>query len=131
MSAISVDKKIEIGQKAPVIETIDGIKVTGEQGEADKTRIISFWNPKVPSSRIANKNYYDLYASGKENIEFISICTDSDIDLMYQVMGIDGVNPEYNYSYSEISPRVFKDYGVEETPKVFKISSDGKISAFL
>ena len=41
------------------------------------------------------------------------------------------IEKENNYSYSQISSRVFKDYGVEESPKAFVITPEGKISQII
>lgn len=122
------DKSLTKGSTAPVIETTDGLLV-GEDLKVDgKVRIISFWNPKKPSSRIENNRLSKIYgASEDESFEFISICTDSDETLMKEVIKVDGINADKNYSYSQISPRVFKDYGVEDSPAAFMISAEGKI----
>ena len=131
-SAMSVDKSLEVGKLAPKIEKIDGTNVGYDANTESKAKLVSFWSPKNPASRIANRNLSQKYGSdSKENIEFISICTDSDKDLMSEVMKIDGVDSKMAFSSSEISPRVFKDYGVEENPKAFLISKDGKILEIL
>ena len=129
MSAIDSDKTLKVGKNAPKIETIEGTNVVKDANSEGKTKVVSFWNPKKPASRIANKNLSIQYGSeNAENVDFISICTDSNESLMNEVMKMDGVNIENNYSYSQISPRVFKDYGVEENPVAYMISADGKIS---
>ena len=130
-SAMSVDNKLEVGEKAPKIETIEGINVVNDANSEPKTRVISFWNPKKPASRIANKNLSLKYGQNASDVEFISICTDSNENLMAQVMKLDGVNVDKNYSYSNISPRVFKDYDVENNPRAFVINPDGKIAEIL
>lgn len=128
-SAISFDKTLEVGSKAPKIETIEGTNVGYDANSDNKTKLISFWNPKKPASRIANRNLSRKYGDNSgQTIEFISICTDSDDSLMKEVVKIDGLDLDKIYSYSEISPRVFKDYNVEMYPKAFLISSDGKIA---
>ncbi|MCH5229701.1 MAG: redoxin domain-containing protein [Muribaculaceae bacterium] len=126
-SAISVEKKLEVGNTAPIIETMAGTTLQEEISAGGKRMLISFWNPKKPSSRIANKQLGEDY-SDDENVEFISICTDSDESLMHEVMKIDGVKSDKAYSYSQISSRVFKDYGVENSPCAFMISENGKIT---
>ena len=131
-SAITVDNKLEVGKNAPEIETINGNSVINDEVSEGKTKLISFWSPKKPASRIANKNFSLKYGENSgEDIEFISICTDSDEDLMREVMKIDGINIDKSYSYSEISSRVFKDYAVEENPRAFMISEEGKIISIL
>ena len=42
-------------------------------------------------------------------------------------MKIDGINADKAYSSNEIASRVFKDYGVNNAPKAFMISPEGKI----
>ena len=127
-SAMTVDKSLKIGDKAPKIETIEGINVVNDANSAGKTKVISFWNPKDPSSRIMNKNLSREYEETiGDKVDFISICTDNDEKLMQSVMQIDGVDSRNSYSYSEVSPRVFKDYGVENQTKAFVISPEGKI----
>ena len=131
-SAVSIDKTIAVGKNAPKIETIDGTNVGNDANFQNKTKVVSFWNPKNASSRIANRNLSRQYdGNSNYDIEFISICTDSDEALMNEVVKIDGLNKANNYAYSEISPRVFKDFNVEENPKAFKISSEGKILEIL
>ena len=131
-SAISTDKSLTIGKDAPEIETINGSNVGNDANNREKTRLISFWSPKKPMSRIINRELSRQYGENREeNIEFISICIDSDESLMNEVMKIDGINAEANYSYSQISPRVFKDYDVIDNPKAFKISPEGKISEII
>ena len=131
-SAMSLDKTLEVGKSAPKIETVDGTNVGYDANSEGKTKLISFWNPKKPVSRIANRNISRQYCGNSdEDVEFISICTDSDSDLMKEIMKIDGVNADKVFSYSDISPRVFKDYGVEENPKAFLISPDGKILSII
>ena len=131
-SAMSEDKSLTVGKKAPRIENIQGINVGYDANSEAKTRIISFWNPKNPASRIANKNLEKLYGNNSDSgIDFISICTDSDEKLMEEVMKIDGLRQENNYSYAQIARRVFKDYDVEHNPRAFKIGPDGRIVEIL
>ena len=111
---------------APKIETIQGINVGNDANSEPKTKVINFWSPKKPASRIQNSRLSKLYANNPE-IEFISICTDSDEKLMKEVMNIDGVEYSNSFSYSSVDSRVFKDYGVEENPATFIISPEGKI----
>ena len=126
-SAISVDSNLEVGSNAPKIEMIDGTNVVNDANSNGKIKVINFWNPKNPTSRIANRNLYQKYNSSDEDVQFISICTDSDDNLMNEVMKIDGVKTDFNFTSSEIDPRVFKDYNVEKNPRTFIISSQGKI----
>ena len=131
-SAMSLDKTLEVGKIAPKIETVKGTNVGYDANSEGKTKLISFWNPKQPASRIANRNLSHQFGENSdENVEFISICTDSDKELMEEIMKIDGVNADKVYSYSDVSPRVFKDYGVEENPKAFLISPNGKILSII
>ena len=131
-SAMTVDKSLEVGNKAPKIETIEGINVVNDANSEGKTKVISFWSPKNPASRIANRNLSRAYGEDSDGkVDFISICTDSDEQLMEAVMQIDGIESGKNYSYSQISPRVFKDYGVEFRPKAFVVSADGKIEKMM
>ena len=126
-SAMGVEKNPEIGRQAPKIETIEGTNVVDGANSEGKTKVISFWSPKNAASRIANRNLSLKYGDTASDIDFISICTDSDEKLMQEVMKIDGINEEKNYSYSSIAPRVFKDYRAESNPKAYMVSGDGKI----
>ena len=126
-SAIAGEKDLEVGKKAPKIETITGTNVGYDANSENKTKVISFWTPKKPESRINNRKLYQEYGTGEADTEFISICTDDDKKLMEEVLKIDKISGENNYSYDEISSRVFKDYRVEEYPRAFKISAQGKI----
>lgn len=131
-SAISVDKRIEIGENAPKIETISGEDVIKDERTDGKMKLISFWNPKKPESRITNKSLYQQFGANSDSqIELISICTDPDEALMKEVMKIDGLKDNNNYSYSQISSRVFKDYGADENPKAYMISAEGKILSIM
>lgn len=128
-SAMSVDKTLEVGSKAPRIETIQGDNVVADENSDSKIKVVSFWNPKNPASRISNRNLSLQYSDKAENnIEFISICTDSDKAMMNEVMKIDGVKADRSYDYSQINPRVFKDYDVVKSPKAFMISEKGEIT---
>lgn len=125
-SAIEGNKNISIGSKAPEIKSISGEKLIDFE-KSDKF-VISFWNPKNPSSRISNKRLSDLYADDmNSDTRFISICTDSDEILMKEVMNFDNISTNNMISYSMIDPRVLKDYGVENGAGVFSISGKGKI----
>lgn len=126
-SAIDTDKSVEIGKAAPKIETVEGTNVVVDANSEAKTKVISFWSPKKAASRISNRNLAMKYGNDNPDTEFISICTDSDETLMREVMKIDGVNGSPAYSYSEISPRTFKDYDAEKNPRAFKISPEGRI----
>lgn len=127
-SAMTIDKSLEAGRQAPKIEVTDGTNVVTDANPEEKIKLISFWSPKKPASRIANRNLNERYGGDKEdNIEFISICTDADEALMNEVMKIDGINPDRKFSYSDISSRTFKDYNAEENPRAYKISAEGKI----
>ena len=110
------------GSEAPAIERLDGRKENLRDG---KTRLVSFWNPKNPSSRISNKRLSEFCSDS--DVEFISICTDSDVALMQEVLRMDDISTENALAYSDLSPRVFKDYGVEDHPAAFLISPKGKI----
>lgn len=130
-SAIGSDKSLEVGKKAPKIETVKGTNVGYDANSEEKTRIISFWSPKKPASRIANRNLSLQYGSESDNVEFISICTDKDENLMREVMKKDGISHVNAYSASQLPSRVLKDYDAEETPKAYMIGPDGKISKVL
>ena len=131
-SAMSVDRSLEVGKTAPKIETIEGTNVGNDANSEGKNKLVSFWSPKKPETRIANRNLSRKYGKGsEENVEFITICTDSDRELMSEVMKIDGIEATKAYSSTEISPRVFKDYGVENAHKAYMISEDGKILEIL
>ena len=130
-SAISTDNSIAIGKKAPQIETIQGINVVADANSEPKTKVISFWNPKKPASRINNKELSRQFGSMEKDVEFISICTDPDENLMREVMKIDNISADKTYSWAEISPRAFKDYGALENPRAFVISPSGEISSVI
>lgn len=130
-SAMGVDNTVKVGNKAPEIETISGSSVVENTLTDGKAKLVSFWSPKKPASRIANRQLGNKYGDNSGNVEFISICTDSDETLMNEILKLDGINRDNNFSYSEISPRVFKDYDVENNPKAFLISSDGKIEKII
>ncbi|MCH5225583.1 MAG: redoxin domain-containing protein [Muribaculaceae bacterium] len=127
-SAIGVDNTLHIGKKAPKIETQEGINVVADANSEGKQMVVSFWSPKNPSSRIANKNLSSQYGEKNQETIFISICSDPDETLMKEVSKQDGLNADISYSFSQISSRVFKDYDVENHPRAFLIGTDGKIS---
>lgn len=131
-SAIGTDNNPEVGKIAPRIETINGENVVNDEDSERKTKVVSFWSPKNPASRITNRDLTLKYGEGlQEKVEFITICTDSDEVLMKEVMKADGIKPDKSYSYSGISPRVFKDYDVEDNPRTFIISPEGKITQII
>ena len=125
-SNINSDNTIKEGSKAPAIERISGEKENLNDG---KYRLINFWSPKNPESRIANKTYSDLVEKKPDlKVEFISISTDSDDLLSDEVRKYDGADKSGKYySYSELNRRVFKDYKVTDSPSAFLISPEGKI----
>ena len=127
-SAMGIDKSIEVGKKAPKIETIEGINVVADANSENKTKVISFWNPKKPASRITNRNLSREYGNDNENIEFISICTDPDEKLMAEVANVDGIDPASLIASTQISPRALKDYDAQKNPRAFVIDTQGKIS---
>ena len=130
-SAIPVQKNPGIGESAPRIETIEGINVGYDANSEGKEKLISFWTPKNAESRISNRNLSLKYGNNENDIEFVSICIDSDSELMDQVMKIDNVKADKSFAYSDLSPRVFKDFGVEKSPKAFLISKEGKIKEII
>lgn len=131
-SAISRGNRLEIGSKAPKIETIEGTNVVDDANSQGKTKVISFWSPKNPSSRIANSQLAQKYNGPEhQDVEFISICTDTDTQLANEVMKIDALQGVESYGYSEISPRVFKDYGADKALRAFKITPEGIISQIM
>ena len=126
-SAIPFEKEISVGEKAPKIETTKGANILGDANSDGKMRLISFWTPKKPASRITNRELSQKYGDSNQEVEFISICADSDEELMKEVMKIDGLKDVNAYSYSEISSRAFKDYNADENPRAFLIDLNGKI----
>ena len=91
-----------------------------------KEKVISFWSPKDPLSRIHNKQYSEKYEA--EGVEYISVCIDTDDSLAKEVLRYDGTAAHgLHLVYSDVKDRVFKDYGVEETPATFIVDSLGKI----
>lgn len=131
-SAIPVDKSLQIGNKAPGIETVNGINVVSDANSEGKEKVICFWSPKDAASRIAYRELTNRIESNiDQNLELVSICTDSDEALMREVIKIDGMKAENNYSFSEVSPRVFKDYYTSKGNKSYIIGTDGRISEIL
>ncbi|MCH5231120.1 MAG: hypothetical protein J1F43_04925 [Muribaculaceae bacterium] len=124
-SAIDIDRNVGAGKKAPKIETIDGTNVVKDANSENKMKVVSFWSPKKPASRIANRNLSLKYGTENEEVEFISICTDPDESLMKEVMKQDGISETRVFVSREISPRVLKDYDAEKNPRVFVIGPDG------
>lgn len=91
-----------------------------------KDKVICFWSPKDPMSRINNKQFSERFK--EEGVELISICIDSDDSLAKAVLDYDGTaNYGKHLVYSDVNDRVFKDYGVEEAPATFIVAADGKI----
>ena len=129
---MSGSDKLREGSDAPVIELIDqqGVNLL-EKNNFGKYRLINFWSPKNPASRISNVEF-NRFVKENENsdIEFISICIDKDESLMKEVMKVDGIQGTENISFSQLSSRVLKDYDVENSPKSLLISPDGKILKF-
>ncbi|MCH5222864.1 MAG: redoxin domain-containing protein [Muribaculaceae bacterium] len=125
-SYISTDNKLQEGSTAPTIERISGEKIEMKDG---KEKLISFWSPKDAESRISNRKFSDLYK--ESDVEFITICIDSDESLAREVLKCDGIASQQQIAYSEVSERVFKDYGVSENPGAFLINGEGKIKRIM
>lgn len=126
-SAMGVDNTLEVGRKAPKIETVDGTNVVYDANSEGKTKVVNFWSPRKPGSRIANQELSRQYGSDQDT-DFISICIDTDENLMKEVLKQDGLTDVKNYAACDISPRVFKDYEVEKNTRTVMIGPDGKIS---
>ena len=117
------------GSTAPEITILnDSIEnpMTGDK----RLRLISFWTPKNPASRISNSEYSKYFSAHPESeIDFISICIDEDDILGKEVLKKDGISEESgrHFLFSDVDKRVFKDFGVEENPEAFLINEKGKI----
>ena len=125
-SAIPTDKDLTIGATAPSIEFTDGGIKKFDDG---KFRIINFWSPKHPVSRIRNKEISDFFINNNiENVEFITICTDSDNELAREVMKYDGITSQSTSLFrNEILESVIKDYGAEHNMATYLLNPAGKI----
>lgn len=124
-SAIDSGEKLNEGSKVPEIKTLDGSVINPNDG---KMRLVNFWSPKDPVSRIANKEFSDYFSSHENSdIEFISICTDSDDLLAQEVIRYDGAANGRHISYSDLPERIFKDYQVADHPEVFLLDTNGKL----
>ncbi|MCH5240105.1 MAG: hypothetical protein J1F38_07770 [Muribaculaceae bacterium] len=130
-SAIGSHKTLEVGSKAPKIETIDGANVVADATSEGKVKIVSFWSPKKPASRITNKTLHAKYAAEPENVDLISICLDSDENLMREVMKQDGIEDMECYSVNNIARHSLKDYQADKDPKAYIIGADGRIEKML
>lgn len=129
-SYIPDNDTLEIGSKAPAIELTSENPKTGEV-TSEGYRLVSFWSPKNPSSRIANSEYVKYFKNHPDSdIAFISISTDEDDNLSAQVLNHDGVSSLGSHLlYSDVNERLFKDYDVENHPRAFLIGPDGKIKS--
>lgn len=124
-SAIDTKDALKEGGKAPEITYNDGSKENLKDG---KLRLINLWSPKDPLSRIENKELNDLVSrESLQNVEFISICTDSDDLLAKEVIAYDDLKSGTHILFSEISERSLKDYMAEGDSKILLIGSDGLI----
>ena len=120
-SYMSRDIELKEGSNAPEIERVAGENITPGDG---KEKLISFWSPKDPASRMANMEYSKKYSDS--DVEFISVCLDSDNLLGEEVLKYDGIKGTH-LAYSDVKERVFKDYGVTDQTAAFKISGNGKV----
>ena len=125
-SYISNEDNLKVGDKAPEIRFTNNLS---ECLEEKNLKLINFWNPKKPSSRIANKTYAEYFRQNNDcDIQFISICTDSDDLLAKELLNYDGIDDcGLHFSYSDVDSRIFKDYNVADNPVAFLISSEGMI----
>lgn len=125
-SYIDNEKALKPGDKAPTIELATNSKEILEKG---KIKIINFWSPKNPSSRIANQKISKYLKENPDSESiFISICTDSDDNLAKEVLKWDGIYDEGNHLfYSDVNSKVFKDFKTNGSHHTFAIASDGKI----
>ena len=127
-SYISDNGSLKVGSTAPEIVLATNQSET-QISLKDGYKLISFWDPKDPSSRISNKEYSSFIKSSPEaGIELVSICTDPDDFLAEEISRIDGSHEAgLKLNSTDISERVLKDYDVEKTPRSYLIGPDGKI----
>lgn len=122
-SYITSNKELGVGDQAPAIELSDGSHIS-----TASTTIVNFWSPKFPASRLANKDFARL--SQETGVNVVAICIDDDETLMSEVARIDGIDSSLRIvPYSAVSPKVFKNYGVTDYPRSFRIGPDGKIAS--
>lgn len=120
------ENALKPGDKSPEIQLISG---SNEKLEKAKIRIVNFWSPKDPKSRIANKEISKYIEENPgNNTEFISICTDKDNSLAKEVLKWDGVSNNGNHLlYSDVDSKVFKNFRINNSHKTFLIDKNGKI----
>lgn len=130
-SSIIDDPSLKVGSSAPEIKVLSENTVEKHLVKESKETLVSFWSPKNPSSRIRNRQYLDFLKSHPElEIEFVSICIDRDDFLANEVRRKDGINAgSLHLNYNQVEERIFKDYGVEESPRAFLIGKDGSIKS--
>lgn len=129
-SYITDSNSINVGDAAPKIIKSDNSSISLKK-DKDHRILINFWSPEIPASRILNKEYSNyLKANPVADIEFISICLDSDDYLSAEIIKNDEIiSSGTHLLYSDVNNRVFKDYDVEDYPRSFLISADGKINS--
>lgn len=126
LSFIPREESLKEGEKVPEITFNNERTIELEKG---KFTLLNFWNPKNPDSRIRNSKIMSQYSDiFQDNLEIISICTDSDIDLAKEVIRHDGFDSIGSHVfYSNLDERVILDYKVNEQPELYLIDQSGKL----
>lgn len=123
-SAISENRNLTIGSKAPEIQTLNGNSLINNN--ENKNTVVNFWSPKNPASRILNKKLSENYQKDNSNTVFLSICIE-DESFMKEILKVDSIHNGTHYASSQINPRVLKDYNIEKGLGAYMISPEGKI----
>ena len=128
-SAITDNDSLKSGDLAPKITLISEDSPEILNLKDSRITLINFWSPKNPASRISNKQFSEfLRVHPETEIDFITICMDSDTNLAQEVINNDGINNStINLLRNQVADRVFKDYMVEDNYASYLIDKNGKI----
>ncbi len=122
---------LQIGNDAPLLTLSSNSKIPNLDILKGKYVVVNFWSPTDPESRLNNKQLADLISSlPPSQIQFVSICTDTDITLQHEIMDADGVPLSINsLSASDIIPDVLMNYQVESGYRSFLIDPFGNLKS--
>lgn len=122
---------LQIGEEAPLLTLSSTTKASGLDALKGKYIVLNFWSATDAESRIANKRLADLTSTlPSPQIQFVSVCTDSDTALQSEIMSIDSVAENlYSLSANDFTPEVLDDYQTGTGCRSFLIDPFGNLKA--
>ncbi|MBD5357806.1 MAG: redoxin domain-containing protein [Bacteroides sp.] len=122
---------LQIGEEAPLITLSSSSKASTLDVLKGKFVVVNFWSPSNPESRILNKKLADLVSTlPPSQIQFVSICTDSDLSLQSEIMDADSLPQSVHYlSSSDVTYDVFEEFQTHTGCRTFLINPFGNLQS--